>query len=150
MGRNWGPEGRFQRRRLAARVRWRAATGRLSRSKPLRRLIMRALYVVLPIAVLGLVGGAPAQEEQVANPRKMAGDLTQQLGARLRAELAQGGPGNAIAVCKDIAPQLAGRLARESGARVAPVSLKTRNALLGAPDAWEQRALAEMDRRAAA
>lgn len=111
---------------------------------------MRPVYVVLPIVVLGLVGTAPAQEEQVANARKLAGDLTQQLGARLRAEMAQGGPENAIAVCKEIAPQLAGRLSRETGARVARVSLKTRNPLLGTPDAWEQRALAEMERRAAA
>ena len=111
---------------------------------------MRPAYIALPIVVLGLMGAAPAEEEQVVNARRIASDLTQQLGARLRAELAQGGPDNAIAVCRDVAPQLAGRLSRESGARVARVSLKTRNPLLGTPDAWEQRALAEMDRRAAA
>lgn len=111
---------------------------------------MRPLQVVIPIVVLGLAGTAPAQEEQLASARKIASDLTQQLGARLRAELAQGGPESAITVCKDIAPALAGRLSRETGARVARVSLKTRNPLLGAPDPWEQRALGEIDRRAAA
>jgi hypothetical protein len=111
---------------------------------------MRAFHIVLPIVVLCLAGPAPAQEEQIANARKIAGELAQQLGAKLRAELSHGGPESAIAVCKDIAPQLAGRLSRETGGRVARVSLKTRNPLLGTPDPWEQRALAEMDRRAAA
>ncbi len=41
-------------------------------------------------------------------------------------------------------------LSRKSGGRVARVSLKTRNPLLGQPDAWEQQVLAEFDRRAAA
>ena len=111
---------------------------------------MRTFQVVLPILALGLAGPAPAQEEQVVNARKVAGTLIQQLGARLREELSQAGPESAIAVCKDIAPQLAGRLSRETGGRVTRVSLKTRNPLLGTPDAWEQRALAEIDRRAAA
>ena len=111
---------------------------------------MRVLHVVLLCVVLGLASRAPAVEEQVASARKVAGDLVQQLGARLRAELAQGNAESAIAVCKEIAPQLAGRLSRETGARVARVSLKTRNPLLGSPDAWEQRALAEVERRAAA
>ena len=67
----------------------------------------------------------------------------------MRAELAKGGPDGAVAVCKDIAPELAGRLSRETGWRVSRVSLKTRNPLLGSPDAWEQRGLEEFDRRAA-
>ena len=50
---------------------------------------MRVLHVVLLCVVLGLASRAPAEEEQVASARKVAGDLVQQLGARLRAELAQ-------------------------------------------------------------
>jgi hypothetical protein len=86
----------------------------------------------------------------LATSRETASLLIQQLGAQLRAELAKDGPDGAIAVCKTIAPELAGRLSRESGWRVSRVSLKTRNPLLGAPDAWEQRGLEEFDRRVAA
>jgi hypothetical protein len=49
-----------------------------------------------------------------------------------------------------VAPEIAGKLSRQMGARVARVSLKTRNPLLGTPDAWEQRVLADFDRRATA
>lgn len=82
--------------------------------------------------------------------RALAGQLVQQLGGTLKAELAANGPEGAIGVCKDAAPAIAGNLSRQSGSKVARVSLRTRNALLGSPDAWEQAVLAEFDRRAAA
>jgi hypothetical protein len=95
---------------------------------------------------------ATAQDPEIllTVSRETAGQLIQHLGAQLKAELAKGGPEAAVAVCKTIAPELAGRISREKGWRVSRVSLKTRNPLLGAPDAWEQRVLEEFDRRAAA
>jgi hypothetical protein len=89
-----------------------------------------------------------AAETQAA--RALAGQLVQQLGGTLKAELAANGPEGAIGVCKDAAPAIAGTLSRQSGAKVARVSLRTRNAMLGSPDAWEQAVLAEFDKRAAA
>ena len=111
-------------------------------------------YAVLGALFLSIVAPSPlpAQDFDVlmAASRDTAGQLIQQLGGQLRAELAKGGPDAAIAVCKSIAPELAGRASREKGWRVSRVSLKTRNPLLGAPDAWEQRVLEEFDQRAAA
>ena len=102
------------------------------------------------IALRPAPAAAQDPEALVAASRATAGQLIQQLGAQLKAELAKGGPDTAVAVCKTIAPDLAGRLSREKGWRVSRVSLKARNPLLGAPDAWEQRVLEEFDRRAAA
>lgn len=111
------------------------------------RLSIGVLPVLLLFPVL-----APAQDADalLAASRETAGQLIQQLGAQLRAELAKGGPEGAVVVCKTIAPELAGRLSRDTGWRVSRVSLKARNPLLGSPDAWEQRGLEEFDRRAAA
>ena len=81
--------------------------------------------------------------------RATASDLIQRLGAVLKKEMAAGGPDHAIAVCRDIAPGLAGELSRKMGARVSRVSLKTRNPLLGQPDAWEQQVLADFEEQAA-
>jgi hypothetical protein len=108
--------------------------------------------LVLLAAVLFPVCGwsQPAGDDLLASSRPVAGRLLQELGAALRAALAESGPEGAIAVCRDIAPRLAGELSRETGWRIARVSLRTRNPLLGSPDAWEQRALAEFDRRVAA
>lgn len=89
-------------------------------------------------------------EVETQAARALAGQLVQQLGGTLKAELAANGPEGAIGVCKDAAPAIAGNLSRQSGAKVARVSLRARNAMLGSPDAWEQAVLATFDRRAAA
>jgi hypothetical protein len=91
-----------------------------------------------------------SQADPTTEARALASQMIQQLGAALKKELAANGPEGAVSVCRDMAPAIAGELSRKSGGRVARVSLKTRNPLLGDPDAWEQQVLAEFDRRAAA
>jgi len=103
-------------------------------------------YLTILLAALSL----PSHADQTAQARSLATEMIQQLGAALKKELADGGPEGAISICRDIAPRIAGELSRKSGGRVARVSLKTRNPLVGTPDAWEQRILAEFDRKAAA
>ena len=111
----------------------------------------RLIIGALPLLLLSpLVASGQDADALLAASRETAGQLIQQLGAQLRAELAKGGPEAAVAVCKNVAPELAGRLSRETGWRVSRVSLKNRNPLLGSPDAWEQRGLEEFDRRVAA
>ena len=106
--------------------------------------------VAFALGSLAAAAGAQTNDELLAASRAASAQLVQQLGAELKQELARGGPEGAIAVCREVAPEIAGRLSRQSGARVARVSLKTRNPLLGTPDAWEQAVLADFDRRAAA
>ena len=101
-------------------------------------------------ALLGLSAWAEDTAPLLHSSREVAAQLLQQLGAQLRRELAASGAEGAISVCKSAAPEIAGRLSREQGARVARVSLRVRNPLLGTPDAWEQRALTSFDQRAAA
>ena len=104
---------------------------------------------LVPILLLGALTTPAMADDLTIAARATASDLIQQFGAVLKKEMAAGGPDNAIAVCRDTAPRLAGELSRKSGARVSRVSLKTRNPLLGEPDAWEQQVLAEFDRQAA-
>jgi hypothetical protein len=113
---------------------------------------MRAALAALlgGACLLPAAGLAQTQSQLLSESRQVAGSLLQQLGGRLRATLEERGPEGAVPVCKTIAPELAGALSRETGWKVARVSLRTRNPLLGTPDAWEQMALAEFDRRVAA
>ena len=48
---------------------------------------------------------------------------------------------------KHAAPAIAAELSRKTGWKVGRVSLKTRNAALGLPDAWEQKVLADFAKR---
>lgn len=104
----------------------------------------------IAIAVWLATAAAAVHADQTADARAIASQLIQKLGSALKQEMARGGPENAVSVCRDIAPGLAGELSRSSGSRVARVSLKTRNPLLGQPDPWEQQVLMDFDRRAAA
>jgi len=113
---------------------------------------MRNAFAALPIA-LAIMTPAMAQSDldgETRAARTLAGQLLQPLGATLKAELAASGPEGAIGVCRQVAPEIAGNLSRQSGSKVARVSLRTRNPMLGTPDAWEQAVLADFDRKAAA
>jgi hypothetical protein len=106
-------------------------------------------FRLLPFLLLGMLIPSALADDLTIAARATASDLIQRLGAVLKKEMAAGGPDNAIAVCRDVAPGLAGELSRKTGARVSRVSLRTRNPLLGQPDAWEQKVLAEFDQQAA-
>lgn len=107
-------------------------------------------FTIMLAAVSFHAGAGENLANQTAEARGLASQMIQQLGAALKTEMAANGPDGAVLVCRDIAPAIAGELSRQSGGRVARVSLKTRNPLLGVPDAWEQQVLADFDRLAAA
>ncbi len=71
------------------------------------------------------------------------------LAAENQKAMSTGGAESAIQVCKDIAPAMTGEISRQTGWKVARVSLKVRNPLLGTPDAWEQKTLQDFESRAA-
>lgn len=113
--------------------------------------LARRLACLVVLAPLPFVASAePDLAAETAQARATAGRLVSQLGAALEKEMTAGGPVGAIGVCRQSAPEIAGNLSRETGSRVTRVSLRTRNPMIGTPDAWEQAALAEFDRKAAA
>ncbi len=106
------------------------------------------------VFALGLVAIAPLAAAQTDSAledgaRKLAAQLQSALASRLLAEVKAGGPAAAINVCNTVAPSLAAEISRREGVRLTRVSLKTRNALLGTPDAWEQAVLKRFDERVA-
>jgi hypothetical protein len=90
------------------------------------------------------------QHTMTKEARQVSTDLIKQLGAALKQALSESGPEGAISVCRDTAPMLAASLSRQTGWKVSRVSLKTRNSLIGQPDAWEQQVLRDFDEAAAA
>lgn len=101
--------------------------------------------------LLALASTAVAAEADYANEsREVSKSFLTQLGGELKKEMAANGPEAAVKVCKTIAPAIASDLSSKHGWKVARVSLKPRNPMIGTPDVWEQKVLAEFDRRAAA
>lgn len=108
-----------------------------------RRYLLVALFLAMP----AVAADTAAMLEQ---SRQVSGAFMKTLGGELQREMKAGGPVQAIGACKDVAPKIASELSRQHGYKVSRVSLKTRNPVLGTPDAWEQKVLAEFDRKAAA
>jgi hypothetical protein len=80
--------------------------------------------------------------------RAVAGKLVTQLGARLKAEMSAHGPAAAVSVCKNAAPEIAGKLSQETGWKVGRVGTRVRNPL-NSPNVWQQAALDEFAKRMA-
>ncbi len=81
--------------------------------------------------------------------RKVAVAIPPKLLEVLDEEIRKGGPENAIAVCREKAPQMAKAASEQSGWAIRRVSLKNRNPK-AVPDAWERAVLEDFDRRLAA
>jgi len=109
---------------------------------------MRALAgsVVVLVMATSIASADQIALEQGAS--EVAATFLEELGEAMTREMTKGGPIEAIIVCTKLAPDIAGRLSREHGWRVTRVGTRVRNPLLGMPDAWEQRVLAEFTERA--
>ena len=82
----------------------------------------------------------PKQAESQALVKRFAGELQ----TALMTAMGEGGPQQAITVCKDIAPEIASRLSRESGAAVSRTSLRLRNPQ-NLPREWQEQVLRDFD-----
>ena len=112
---------------------------------------MRTLTLPLLAAMAAFALPARADDAQwLAEARQTASALPPKLITRLMEEISRSGMDGAIAVCRDMAPQMAREVTAQTGWSVRRVSLKTRNEQRATPDAWERAALEEFDRRAAA
>lgn len=110
---------------------------------------MRALAGSVGMLVMA-TGIASADQTALAQgASEVATTFLEELGEAMTQEMSERGPVEAIILCTKLAPDIAGRLSREHGWRVTRVGTRVRNPLLGMPDAWEQRVLAEFAERAA-
>ncbi len=102
---------------------------------------------LLALSLLLVLSASPALADDLAkfqeDSRKVVMEMVSRLGSALQKEMTANGPAAAIKVCKDLAPAITSDLSRRTGERITRVSLKTRNPLLGSPDAWEQKVLAD-------
>ncbi len=93
-----------------------------------------------------LVAAAEELDPRLTRSRELAARFQKELKGELQKALDEGGPVNAIAVCKEKAPQIAKRLSEESGAQVSRTSFKVRNPA-NAPQPWQREVLEAFEAR---
>jgi hypothetical protein len=88
-------------------------------------------------------------QTRVDEAKRVSGDFLKKLANTMKSEMQAGGPTAAMKVCREVAPNLANDISLEKGWRVTRVGTRTRNPMLGLPDAWEQVVLQDFQERAA-
>jgi hypothetical protein len=91
----------------------------------------------------------PSPEALASQARGLAGNLMLSLQGELFAAMKEGGPVNALEVCRTRAPEIAWATATGTPWRIARTATKVRNPG-NAPDAWESARLEEFRARLAA
>jgi hypothetical protein len=108
--------------------------------------VAKLTLITLFLAGCATAPSAEKQAEMAGQARVAAGGLIKTLGGELKAAVAEGGPVQAISVCKDKAPKIAAMISANSGMNVTRVSTKNRNPN-GIPDIWEAQAIASLEKR---
>jgi Protein of unknown function (DUF3365) len=113
---------------------------------------MRSLALVLSLMLLGIVNVHAENSDQQAfeqDAKAAIKELATRLKSSLLAAMKEGGPVEAVSVCKLIAPSLADEISQKYGLEIGRTSLKVRNHANEA-DAWETDVLQRFEVRLAA
>lgn len=107
---------------------------------------------VAGLLMLAAQGNAADQDSRgrlLEEARNAASMMLSHVRGEVARELERTGPIRAIVVCKYTAPEVASSVSRQTGMRVARVSLRPRNPALGEADSWEQKVLLDFEKRTA-
>ena len=105
-----------------------------------------SLLVLGTLAASGCIS-VWADEARLDQSRALVKSFGQSLQRELKSGLADGGPVQAITVCKDRAPQIASELSRKNGAKIGRTSLRYRNPA-NAPEPWQADVLRDFEEQA--
>lgn len=98
----------------------------------LRKFLSAALFS----AIISVPLAHSAEGLRLDESRALIDSFSEKLSFALKLAMSQGGPAQAMNVCKDIAPQVASELSRNSGAKVNRTSRNFRNPS-NIPEQWQ-------------
>jgi len=110
---------------------------------------MAFLRILMLLSVGAFSATVQADDDpRLADSREIVKEFAGRLQAALQSAMSNGGPANAIGVCKNVAPAIASELSREHGAAVSRTSLRLRNPA-NLPRDWQFNILRKFDDRKA-
>ena len=112
-----------------------------------RDVTMRFAKNLLSLVLLGFAAlHAQAQDDELLKQsRSLSQSMLKELGAKLQSAMADGGAINAIGVCNLQAPAIANRVSTENQVTVSRVGTRARNPVMGVPNDWQAKALAQFE-----
>ena len=108
---------------------------------------MKRYTKLFALCYLGLsVLQAQAQDSDMLSlSRSISQAMLKELGQKLQSAMTEGGAVNAIGVCNTQAPEIAGRVSAQNQVKLSRVGTRARNPVMGVPNDWQARALAQFD-----
>jgi hypothetical protein len=100
------------------------------------------------LAALCFIGFSTAQAQDsdlLSQSRATSLGMLKELGQKLQSAMADGGAVNAIGVCNTQAPEIAGRVSAQNQVKLSRVGTRARNPVMGVPNDWQAKALAQFD-----
>jgi hypothetical protein len=108
---------------------------------------MKHLTKLYALCLLGLsLVQAQAQDsDMLTQSRAVSQSMLKELGQKLQSAMAEGGAVNASGVCNTQAPEIAGRVSTQNQVKLSRVGTRARNPVMGVPNDWQAKALAQFD-----
>jgi Protein of unknown function (DUF3365) len=124
----------------------------LSQKNTLNALPSKLLFAGLLLAACSAMAqpGPARNESAMQETRDIGAEMLKELSQTLQAAMAEGGPLNAIGVCKTKAPEIAMNLSMKNQVQVYRVGTRARNPDMGVPNDWQTKALDKFQSRLAA
>jgi len=112
-----------------------------------RYMAMRFSKNLLTLMLLGFSAFcAQAQDDELLKQsRNLSLSMLKELAGKLQSAMAEGGAINAIGVCHLQAPEIANRVSTENQVNLSRVGTRTRNPVMGVPNAWQAKALSQFE-----
>ena len=89
---------------------------------------------------------AHAQDDELLKQsRGITQSMLKTLGQKLQSALADGGPVNAMGVCNLQTPEIANTVSVQHQVKVSRVGTRARNSVMGVPNDWQAKALAQFE-----
>ncbi len=94
---------------------------------------------------LSIVQAQAQDSDMLIQSRTISQGMLKELGQKLQSAMAEGGAVNAISVCNTQAPEIADRVSAQNQVKLSRVGTRARNPVMGVPNDWQAKALAQFD-----
>ncbi len=106
---------------------------------------LKLAHILSALCLWGF-SAAQAQDSDLLNQsRATSQGMLKELGQKLQSAMADGGAVNAIGVCNTQAPEIAARVSSQNQVKLSRVGTRARNPVMGVPNDWQAKALAQFD-----
>jgi len=102
-------------------------------------------HILSTLCFMGLSAAQAQDSDLFSQSRATSLVMLKELGQKLQSAMADGGAVNAIGVCNLQAPEIAGRVSAQNQVNLSRVGTRARNPVMGVPNDWQAKALAQFD-----